>query len=86
MVALQALSQFASMVYSSQSNAGLAVKVKGRGIDKPGQSFSVSTDNRLVQQTVHNKLSLPTNVTYLMTGQGCALVQVWIFLDRQFSA
>jgi alpha-2-macroglobulin len=81
-VALQALSQFATMVYSSQGDTGLAVRVKGRGLDRAAQSFTVTNDNRLVQQTAHNKLRLPTNVTYTMQGSGCALVQVGVKFNK----
>ena len=75
MLALQALSQFASLVYSPQSAGDVTVTLRGRGLGRRGRQFVVNSSNRLLLQT-EMRIALPTSLRYTLTGSGCALVQV----------
>ena len=75
MLALQALSQFAALVYSPRSPTDVTVTLSGRGLSGRGRSFVVNSSNRLLQQT-ETQVTLPTSVRYSLSGTGCALIQV----------
>jgi len=74
-LALQALSQFASLVYSPHSATDVTVTLRGRGLSGRGRSFVINSSNRLLQQTEAG-ITLPTSVEYSLSGTGCALIQV----------
>ena len=75
MLALQGLSQFASLVYSPGSASDVTVTLRGRGLSGRGRSFVVNSSNRLLQQTEIG-IVLPTSLHYSLSGTGCALIQV----------
>ena len=74
-LALQALSKFASVVYSPDSADDVTVTLTGRGLSGRGRSFVINSSNRLLQQT-ETGIALPASIHYSLTGTGCALVQV----------
>jgi hypothetical protein len=81
-VALQALSQFATLVYSAQRDGDVIITVRGHGLSKSPRGFTVNVANRLVQQTIYNELNLPTTLEYSVTGSGCSLVQVGVRYNK----
>jgi len=74
-LALQALSEFASLVYSPQSAGDVTVTFSGRGLRQRRRSLVVNSSNRLLLQT-EAPITLPTSLHYSLTGTGCALIQV----------
>jgi len=74
-LALQALSQFAALVYSAQSAGDVTVTLSARGLSGRGRSLVVNSSNRLLLQT-ETDIALPTSLRYSLSGTGCALIQV----------
>lgn len=81
-LALQALSQFASRIYSPQTAGDVTVTLSGRGLQGRGRSFVVNSSNRLLLQT-ETRITLPASLHYSLTGSGCALVQAAVKYNRQ---
>ena len=68
-MALQALSKYASLLYSTAVD--LVVRVRGRGINR---QFTVSSNNTLLLQ--RQAISVPNNLQFQVAGVGCVLHQV----------
>ena len=68
-VALQALSHYASLLYGS--TVDLVVRATGEGINR---KFSVTSNNTLLLQ--RQAVPVPNNMHFEVTGEGCVLHQV----------
>ena len=68
-VALQALSHYASLLYGS--TVDLVVRATGEGINR---KFSVTSNNTLLLQ--RQAVPVPSNMHFEVTGEGCVLHQV----------
>ena len=69
MVALQALSKYAALLYGT--NVNLVIRARGQGINK---KFSVTSNNTLLLQ--RQAVPVPNNMEFEVEGVGCVLHQV----------
>lgn len=77
MIGLQALSQFAQLMYSESEGQDLTVVVSARDSDDTVALFSVTSDNSLLTQEAALSNVQPLDVS--ARGTGCFLFQVSAF-------